>query len=72
MDNQIILVSDEKGNFTGEYIPKEMGHTGLGKRHLAITVLIYNKKIVWKIKFRNILKFIQRRLNVKFAPKNVQ
>lgn len=44
MDNQIILVADEKGKFTGEYISKEMGHTGLGKRHLAITVLIYNKK----------------------------
>lgn len=44
MDNQIILVSDDKGNFTGEYIPKNIGHTGQGKRHLAITVLIYNKK----------------------------
>lgn len=31
----------------------------------------YNKKIVWKIKFKNLWKFIQRRLNVKFAPKNV-
>ncbi len=42
--SQIILVSDEKGRFTGEYIPKEVGHTGEGKRHLAITVLLYNKK----------------------------
>lgn len=39
----IIIVCDDKGNPTGEYIPKEAGHTGLGKHHLAITVLIYNK-----------------------------
>lgn len=42
MDNQIILVADKDGSFTGEYIPKEIGHTGDGKRHLAITVLLYN------------------------------
>lgn len=44
MDTQVILVSDDNGNFTGEYIPKDVGHTGSGKRHLAITVLIYNSK----------------------------
>lgn len=44
MDDQIILVSDNQGNFTGEYIPKEVGHTGEGKHHLAITVLLYNSK----------------------------
>lgn len=44
MDDQTILVSDEQGNFTGEYIPKEIGHTGLGRRHLAITVLVYNNQ----------------------------
>ncbi len=43
MTDQIILACDEKGNFL-EYIPKEIGHTGKGKRHLAITVLIYNSK----------------------------
>lgn len=43
MDDQILLC-DEKGNFTGKYIPKEVGHSGLGKRHLAITVLISNNK----------------------------
>ncbi len=43
-DNQTILVADEEGNFTGEYIPKEVGHTGAGKRHFAITVLLYNNK----------------------------
>lgn len=44
MDNQIILACDDQGNFTGEYIPKEVGHTGNGKRHLAITVLLYNNQ----------------------------
>lgn len=43
MDKQIILACDDKGNFL-EYIPKEVGHTGEGRRHLAITVLIYNNK----------------------------
>ncbi|MBI4059284.1 NUDIX domain-containing protein [Candidatus Microgenomates bacterium] len=40
---QIILACNEQGNFQ-EYIPKEVGHAGNGKRHLAITVLIYNDK----------------------------
>ncbi|QQG43040.1 MAG: NUDIX domain-containing protein [Candidatus Daviesbacteria bacterium] len=44
MVTQVILVTDEFGNFTGEYIPKEVGHSGEGKRHLAITVLIYNNR----------------------------
>lgn len=43
MKNQIILACDEKGKFTGEYIPRKIGHTGQGRRHLAITVLLYNK-----------------------------
>lgn len=42
MDKQIILACDDQGNFQ-EYILKEAGHTGQGRRHLAITVLIYNK-----------------------------
>ncbi|MBI4037212.1 polyprenyl synthetase family protein [Candidatus Daviesbacteria bacterium] len=42
MDDQIILEVDDQGNFLG-YIPKEAGHKGLGKRHLAITVLLFNK-----------------------------
>lgn len=41
---QTILAVDDNGKFSGEYIPKEVGHTGEGKRHLAITVLIYNSK----------------------------
>lgn len=44
MDKQIILAVDDQGNFKGEYIPKKVGHTGKGKRHLAITVLLYNSK----------------------------
>ena len=41
MDEQIILAVDDNGKFL-EYIPKSVGHTGEGKRHLAITVLVYN------------------------------
>lgn len=43
-DDQIIQAVDEAGNPTGEYIPKWVGHTGEGKRHLAISVLLYNNK----------------------------
>ncbi len=43
MDNQIILACDNQGKFL-EYIPKSIGHTGKGRRHLAITVLILNSK----------------------------
>ena len=43
MTNQTILACDDKGKFL-EYIPKEVGHTGKGRRHLAITVLLYNSK----------------------------
>ncbi|MDO8570398.1 MAG: NUDIX domain-containing protein [Candidatus Daviesbacteria bacterium] len=44
MDKQIILVCDDQGKFSGEYISKEIGHKGKGKRHLAITVLLENSK----------------------------
>lgn len=40
---QTILACDDQGNFL-EYIPKEVGHTGEGRRHLAVTVLIYNNR----------------------------
>ncbi len=43
MDNQIILACDDQGNFL-EYISRAEGHTGKGRRHLAITVLVYNNK----------------------------
>ena len=40
---QIILCNDQ-GIPTGKYLEKELAHTGEGKKHLAITVLIYNSK----------------------------
>lgn len=40
---QIILAVDDQGKFL-EYIPKEVGHTGKGRRHLAIAVFLYNSK----------------------------
>ncbi|OGE26394.1 hypothetical protein A3C26_01535 [Candidatus Daviesbacteria bacterium RIFCSPHIGHO2_02_FULL_39_12] len=43
MDEQIILAVDDQGKFL-EYIPKSIGHTGLGRRHLAVTFLIFNSK----------------------------
>lgn len=43
MSYQIILACDDQGNFL-EYIPKEAGHTGGGRKHLAITVLLVNKQ----------------------------
>lgn len=44
MSNQIIIVCDDKGNPTGEYIPKMAGISGEGIKHLAITVVLYNQK----------------------------
>ncbi len=44
VDEQTILAVDEIGNFTGKYIRKSVGHKGEGKRHLAISVLLYNSK----------------------------
>lgn len=43
-DEQIILAVDDQGNFTGQYIPKSVGHTGVGQRHLAISVLLFNNQ----------------------------
>lgn len=42
MDDQTILLVDDDGNFKGEYESKIVCHTGDGKRHLAITVFIFN------------------------------
>lgn len=41
--DQTILAVDDSGKFL-EYIKKEAGHTGEGRRHLAITVLLFNSK----------------------------
>lgn len=43
MNQQIILAVDDQGKFL-EYIPKEVGHKGKGRRHLAITVLLFNSR----------------------------
>lgn len=43
MEDQVILACDDQGNFE-EYIPRMVGHTGQGRRHLAVTVLILNSK----------------------------
>ncbi len=40
---QIILAVDDEGKFL-EYIPKEVGHKGEGRRHLAIAVLIFDSQ----------------------------
>lgn len=44
MAEQIILAVDDQGNLTGQYIHKAVGHSGTGKRHLAITLLLFNNK----------------------------
>lgn len=44
MVTQQVLLCDDQGKFNGKYLEKEKAHTGKGKKHLAITVLIYNKK----------------------------
>ena len=43
MDEQIILAVDDNGKFL-EYIPRMAGHTGVGRRHKGITILVYNSK----------------------------
>lgn len=43
MNIQVIICSNN-GTPTGEYVGKEIAHTGEGKQHLAITVLIENSK----------------------------
>lgn len=44
MPDPLIIVCDNKGKPTGKYVPKEVGHTGNGYHHLAITVLLVNRK----------------------------
>lgn len=40
---QTILAVDEEGKFI-KYIPKPKGHEGVGRRHLAIAVMLENSK----------------------------
>jgi len=42
MDDQVVLLCDERGRFRDEYAAKEIAHSGDGLRHLAITILLYN------------------------------
>lgn len=42
--DQRIIICDDNGIPTGEYVPKEIGHTDDGKHHLAITVLLINSQ----------------------------
>lgn len=41
---QMLLLVDEKGKFTGGYEKRSVCHTGKGKRHLAFVALLYNKE----------------------------
>lgn len=41
MRNQIIQACDDNGKFI-EYIPRMDGHTGEGRRHIGITILVLN------------------------------
>lgn len=43
MEDQVILACDENGNFQ-EYIPRMVGHTGDGRKHIGITIIITNNK----------------------------
>jgi isopentenyl-diphosphate Delta-isomerase len=43
MADEIVLICDEQGRFRGEYLGRDEAHRGDGRRHLAITVLLYNR-----------------------------
>lgn len=53
----LVIVCDDQGKPTGEYLPKEEAHTGKGSHHLAITVLIYNSKGEVLLQKRKHLRF---------------
>jgi isopentenyl-diphosphate delta-isomerase len=42
-EEQMLLLVDEAGNFTGKYEKRSVCHTGKGRRHLAFVMLVYNK-----------------------------
>lgn len=42
MEHQTLLACDERGTFHGQYVEREVAHTGAGVRHLAIAVQIWN------------------------------
>src|SRR5690242_5312806 len=41
---QILLACDDEGQFTGQYVRRDIAHAGDGRRHLAIAVLLYNRR----------------------------
>lgn len=43
MSEQIISAVDDNGKFL-EHIPRMVGHVGSGRRHLGITILVYNSR----------------------------
>lgn len=43
LKSQIILAVDDSGKFL-EYIPRMVGHIGVGRRHLGITILVFNNR----------------------------
>jgi isopentenyl-diphosphate delta-isomerase len=42
--HQVLLACDDDGRFTGQYVRRDVAHTGDGHRHLAIAVLLYNAR----------------------------
>jgi isopentenyl-diphosphate delta-isomerase len=42
--HQVLLACDDDGRFTGQYVRRDVAHTGDGRRHLAIAVLLYNAR----------------------------
>lgn len=53
--NQVQIAVDEEGNVTGEYATRYECHKGLGIPHLAIIVLLFNKKgeLILHVRSRN-------------------
>ena len=40
----MLIICNESGRPTGEYLPKALCHQGEGRRHLAITLLLFNRE----------------------------
>jgi isopentenyl-diphosphate delta-isomerase len=42
--DQILMACDDAGRFTGQYVRRDLAHTGDGHRHLAVALLLYNSQ----------------------------
>ena len=42
-DDQMLMLCDDTGQFTGRYIRRDLAHAGDGHRHLAIALVLYNR-----------------------------